>query len=65
MARARAEAMLGNQEFVFQIDAHSTFVEGWDEKLIGEWCREFTSTTSYYFLLLPITSYYFMLLLAL
>ena len=33
-----------------------------DRESKGEWCREFTATTSYYFLTLYITSCYFMLL---
>lgn len=37
VARANAEAMLGDQEFALQIDAHSTFVPGWDTTLVDMW----------------------------
>lgn len=37
VARARAESLYRGQDFAMQIDAHSTFVQDWDEMLIRMW----------------------------
>lgn len=36
-ARSMARKILGNEEFCLQIDAHSEFVPGWDDKVKHEW----------------------------
>lgn len=50
VARAEAEKMIGSEEFVFQIDSHSTFVKGWDDILINMWRKtknEFAVLSAY------------------
>ena len=39
VARAKAEQMYGGQDFVFQIDAHSTFVPDWDAMMLRMWAQ--------------------------
>ena len=39
VARAMAEQMYNGQDFVFQIDAHSTFVNDWDEMMLRMWSQ--------------------------
>lgn len=36
-ARSLVRKILGNEEFCLQIDAHSSFVADWDDKLKHEW----------------------------
>jgi hypothetical protein len=36
-ARSLSRKILGNEEFCLQIDAHTAFVDNWDEKLKQEW----------------------------
>jgi hypothetical protein len=39
-ARHRAQALLRNEAFFMQIDAHMLVVAGWDFKLLQMWCAE-------------------------
>jgi hypothetical protein len=36
-ARSLSHKILGNEEFCLQIDAHTAFVQDWDEKLKQQW----------------------------
>lgn len=36
-ARSMGRKVLGNEDFCMQVDAHTEFVEGWDDIVINEW----------------------------
>jgi hypothetical protein len=38
-ARAKQTALYGGEQFCLQIDAHSQFVERWDDELVAEWLK--------------------------
>jgi hypothetical protein len=38
-ARHLQQKLIGDEEFCLQVDAHSYFIKGWDERIVEDWSR--------------------------